>query len=115
MADAVSHIALLLGAVFMLLAALGLLRLPDIYMRLQAASKASTMGVGWFMFAVAVHFDSPSGILRAVATFSFIYFSAPVAAHLLGRVAYVMGVPLWKHTRVDELQSLSSERAPAEP
>jgi multicomponent Na+:H+ antiporter subunit G len=97
------HACLLMGTAFLLLAAIGLARLPDVYMRLQATSKAVTMGVGWMMLAVALHFEAPGGILRAIAVFNFVYFSAPVAAHLIGRAAYRMKAPLWHGTIFDEL------------
>jgi multicomponent Na+:H+ antiporter subunit G len=108
MSEIISQFSLVIGALFMLLAAVGLLRLPDTYMRLQAASKAVTMGVGWMMFAVTLHFESPGGILRALVIFTFVYFSAPVSAHLLGRVCYTTGVPLWRGTQRDELRAVSS-------
>ena len=99
-----SEAFLLIGSVFMLLAGLGLLRLPDVYMRLQAASKAVTMGVGLMTVGIALHFDAPGGLLRALSIFLFMYFSAPVAAHVLGRVAYFMELPLWGRTTVDDLR-----------
>ncbi len=103
MIEIVTHASMLIGTAFLLLAAIGLTRLPDVYMRLQATSKAVTMGVGWVMLAVAVHFEAPGGILRALAVFNFVYFSAPVAAHLIGRAAYRLKAPLWHGTIYDEL------------
>ncbi|WP_447980092.1 monovalent cation/H(+) antiporter subunit G [Candidatus Nitrospira bockiana] len=105
MIEVFTQICLLIGTVFMLLAALGLVRLPDVYMRLQAVSKAVTMGVGWIMLAVALSFETPWGLLRAAAIFSFVYVTAPVAAHLLGRAAYLTNAPLWEGTVVDEMSA----------
>jgi multicomponent Na+:H+ antiporter subunit G len=107
MNEIISQLSLVMGALFMLLAAVGLLRMPDTYMRLQAASKGVTMGVGWMMLAVALQFAPPGGILRALAIFTFVYFTAPISAHLLGHVCYATGVPLWRHTHRDELCPVS--------
>jgi multicomponent Na+:H+ antiporter subunit G len=108
MSEMISQLSLVIGALFMLLAAVGLLRLPDTYMRLHAASKSVTMGVGWMMVAVALRFEPPGGILRALAILTFVYFTVPVSAHLLGRISYSSGVPLWKYTRLDQLRAAPS-------
>ena len=80
-----------LGALFSLTAAIGLLRLPDVYTRMHAASKAGTMGAGLLFAAIAcVAFDG-GVILRALAGFVFLLLTAPVGAHLLARSAYFAG------------------------
>lgn len=82
---------MILGALFSLLAAVGLLRLPDVYLRMHAASKAGTMGAGLLFAAIAcIAFDG-GVILRAIAGFVFLLLTAPVGAHLLARAAYFAG------------------------
>ncbi|MBU4315956.1 MAG: monovalent cation/H(+) antiporter subunit G [Proteobacteria bacterium] len=97
------------GAFFILVAAIGILRLPDLYMRVSAAAKASTLGIGLSLLGVALHFNELGIASRAVATIVFIAITSPVAAHLIGRAAYHNGVPLWEKTVVDELKSLFKE------
>jgi multicomponent Na+:H+ antiporter subunit G len=80
------------------------LRLPDFFMRLQAATKASTLGVGCLMLGVAVHFQDLSVTTRAVLLVAFFFLTAPVGAHVIARAAYAVGVPLWKGTITDELR-----------
>ncbi|HHG90175.1 MAG TPA: monovalent cation/H(+) antiporter subunit G [Devosia sp.] len=84
-------ILLLIGALFSLLAAVGILRLPDLYTRMHAASKAGTMGSGLMLIAIAViAFDGPV-ILRALVGVVFLLLTTPVSAHLLARAAYMVG------------------------
>jgi multicomponent Na+:H+ antiporter subunit G len=93
------------GAVFMLLAAVGIARLPDTFTRMQAATKATTLGVSSMMLAAAAHFGDLGVTVRAAATVLFLFATAPVAAHLIGRVAYFVGAEMWRGTVVDELRS----------
>jgi len=104
---------LLVGALFVLVAALGLVRLPDLLMRMHAAAKAGTLGAGLLLIAIAVSSPETSVVARAAATIVFLLLTAPIAAHLIARAAYHTGeAALWKHTCVDELAAAIEERAP---
>jgi multicomponent Na+:H+ antiporter subunit G len=96
-------IAALLGAALVFIAALGVVRLPDLYTRMHAASKASSLGLSLLLLAAAIAHPEPVLWLKAVLGILFLFLTAPVAAHLLGRSAYVHKVPLWKGSTVDEL------------
>ncbi len=100
---------LLLGAASLLLAAIGLVRLPDVYCRTSALSKAATLGVGFVLLGAMLHFGSTAVTLRAMAVMIFILISSPVAGQALVRAAYATGVPLWEGTRRDELQQLPDQ------
>jgi len=104
MNDVVAAVLLLIGASFLLLAGVGLLRMPDVFSRMQAATKASTLGVACIMVAVAVHFNDLGITMRALAASVFFLLTAPVTAHLVGRASYFLGVPLWEGTVLDELR-----------
>jgi monovalent cation/proton antiporter MnhG/PhaG subunit len=95
---------MIIGAAFMLLAGVGVVRMPDLFMRMQAATKASTLGMGCIVLAVAIHFGELGITTRALATIVFVCLTAPVAAHLVARASYFVGVPLWEGTIVDELR-----------
>lgn len=98
-----TSILLITGAVFMLLAAVGVLRLPDVFSRLQATSKAATLGVGCMLLAVAVYFGELGVVTRATAVVLFTFLTAPVGAHVLGRAAYIARARLWSGTVIDDL------------
>ena len=95
---------MVIGSSFAMLAAVGIVRMPDLFTRMQAATKSTTLGVGCILLAVAVYFDELGVTARAVLTAAFLLLTAPLAAHMIGRAAYVIGVPLWEGTVVDELR-----------
>ena len=104
MNDLITAVLLLIGASFLLLAGVGVLRMPDVFSRMQAATKASTLGVMCVLLAVAVHFNNLGITMRAVAASVFFLLTAPVTAHLIGRASYFLGVPMWEGTVRDELR-----------
>ena len=103
MAEILVAILILLGCLFCLLAAIGIIRLPDTLIRMHAATKAGTLGAGLILAGVAVWFSEMGTVLRALLTLLFLYTTAPVAAHLIGRAAYRSGVELSSRTWVDHL------------
>jgi multicomponent Na+:H+ antiporter subunit G len=104
MTDIISAALLITGSLFLLLAAIGVIRMPDVLMRIQVTTKASTLGVGCILLALAVHFHDFGITIRALLVINFFFMTAPVAAHMIGRAAYFVGVPLWEETIVDDLQ-----------
>lgn len=104
MIDVVKGALVLSGAIFMLLAALGVLRLPDLLTRMHATTKAATLGASLIMLAVALHFPEVAVVARAMGVILFIMVTAPVAAHVIGRAGYFVGSRLWDGTVKDELR-----------
>lgn len=104
MAESISLVLLLLGAIFMLLAAIGLVRMPDVLMRMHSSTKSATLGVGLIMLGVALRFNDFAIGVRALAILVFMFSTAPVAAHMIGRAAHLSGVPLWEGTLSDEMR-----------
>jgi multicomponent Na+:H+ antiporter subunit G len=102
--EIIAIIFMLIGTVFVLISAIGVVRLPDLYLRMSASTKASTLGVGSLLLATAFYFDEIHIIARAIAVILFLLLTAPVAAHKMGRAAYFNGVPLWRGTRYNELK-----------
>lgn len=95
---------MLFGAVLIFIAGIGIVRMPDLFLRMSATSKAATLGVGLVLVAPAVYFGELSIISRAVVIFLFILATAPVSSHMIGRSAYSNGVPLWSGTKYDQLR-----------
>lgn len=104
MSEWFTAILMLLGAGFVLLASIGILRMPDLFTRLQASAKASTLGCGLILMAVAIWFGTLEAVTIALVVAVFIVLTAPVAAHMIARAAYLVGVPLWSRTVVDEFR-----------
>ena len=99
----ISGFLIVIGAAFALVAAIGVIRLPDLYSRMHAASKAGTVGSGAMLIALAVVSYDPATTLRALAAVAFIMLTAPVSAHLLAKAAYAFGYRLWDKSILDEM------------
>ncbi|MGB7843454.1 MAG: monovalent cation/H(+) antiporter subunit G [Salinimicrobium sp.] len=93
-----------LGSLFILLAAVGILRMPDTYLRMAVTTKAATLGIGLILIAAAVHFGDFSTTTRVIAIIVFILLTAPVGAHLIGKAAYFTGNKLWEKSVMDDLK-----------
>lgn len=104
MIEMLKGVLILTGSIFMFLAALGILRLPDLLTRMHATTKAATLGASLIMLAVALHFAEVAVVARAFGVILFIMLTAPVAAHVIGRAGYFVGSKLWSGTLKDELR-----------
>ncbi len=96
-------ILILIGAGFSFVAALGILRLPDVYSRMHAASKAGTVGSGSMLLALAFVAPDSGTIMRALVGIIFFLLTAPISAHLLAKAAYLARYPLWEGSVADEM------------
>jgi len=103
--ETVVLLLMLVGASLILTASLGILRMPDLFLRMSASAKAGTLGVGLILAGVAIFFRDFAITTRAIAVIIFMLLTAPVAAHMIGRAAYFDGSPLWSGTLFDELKS----------
>jgi multicomponent Na+:H+ antiporter subunit G len=97
-------ILITLGTIFVLLAAIGLLRMPDLFLRISVTTKAATLGVGLILIGMALYYFETSITTRAIAIIVFLLLTAPIGAHLIGRASYFVGIPLWKKTLLDDLK-----------
>lgn len=113
MIDFIVSVCLVLGGIFSLLGAIGVLRMPDVYCRMQSTTKATTLGVGLVMIATMVNRGDSSSIARGLVIIGFVYLTAPIGAHVLGRAAYRHGVARDSRTTIDDLASESAESPPA--
>jgi multicomponent Na+:H+ antiporter subunit G len=104
MSELLAAALMLAGAFFVLVSALGAVRLPDLFMRMHAATKAGTLGAGLVLAAAVFVFGTTAVATKALLIFLFLLLTAPVGAHVLGRAAYYDGVPLWDRTEVDALK-----------
>jgi len=91
--DILSVAGKLVGVAFLLVAAIGVMRFQDPFMRMHAATKAGTLGAGLVVIFTALYMGEPGAKLTALAIIVFLLGTLPVAAHLLGRAAYVSGAP----------------------
>ncbi|MGX5665566.1 monovalent cation/H(+) antiporter subunit G [Rhizobium daejeonense] len=101
----VTAILIVVGALFALVAAIGINRLPDLYTRMHAASKAGTVGSGLLLLALGIFSGDIAVFTRALAGFFFFILTAPLSAHLLARAAHQFGYTLSTVSVMDELKN----------
>lgn len=104
--DIIVGVMIVIGALFALVASIGILRLNDVYMRMHAGSKAGTLGSGVMLLALAVHASDPGIFTRAVAGVIFFLLTAPVSAHLLATAAYRAGYRPCPETKKDDFKTV---------
>jgi multicomponent Na+:H+ antiporter subunit G len=102
MTELVTSIAWLAGSAFALLAALGLVRMPDVFTRMQASTKASTLGLACLLIGAAVQMGDFASFIRIASIGAFVLLTTPVAAHVIARASYFADLPLWRGTVLDE-------------
>jgi len=91
----------LLGSFLFFVAALGIIRMPDLYNRMQSGSKCTSLGS--FLFIMGVGISEPEFIGKAILLILFIVFTDPISFHSLARAAHYIGVPLANATCHDSL------------
>ncbi|MBC2311340.1 monovalent cation/H(+) antiporter subunit G [Listeria booriae] len=108
--EIIISVMILLGASLSILAAIGVIRLPDVYTRTHAAGISNTFGVSLLLFAtVGYFFHTGQGFnARVLLAVLFIYLTTPIASHLINRAAYDTGVPLAIRIR-DQLRSVKKD------
>lgn len=91
------------GAVITFIAALGVLRLPDFFMRMHAATKAGVVGPSLLLIGAGFYEPSWATWIKIALAILFLLMTTPIAAHLLGKAGFLGGVRLWKGTSRNDL------------
>lgn len=97
---------ILLGVVFMLLAAIGLIRFPDFYIRNSASTKAAILGLGMILLGTGLYYNSVLVFIELFAIFLFILLINPLTSHIVARAAFKTKVPFWKKTNLEDIKKL---------
>lgn len=97
-----STILIALGVLFNLFGCIGLIRLPDVYNRLQSATKTVTLGTWSILIGVLVKYGFVEIGIKALVTIPILFFVSTVAAHALVRGSYIFGIPLGKKSVKDD-------------
>ena len=111
MIEYIACASVIFGTFFMTVSSLGMLRLPDVYSRLHAVSKATTLGIAGVLIGSALTFVAEGHVPFAeVLTLAFMGLSNPAGAHMIARSAYLTGVALTEDTVIDELDRAGSHQ-----
>ncbi|GAL33591.1 Na(+) H(+) antiporter subunit G [Vibrio maritimus] len=103
-------ILLVFGTLLILIASIGVVRMPDLYTRMHAATKAGTVGLAALLFAVALTIHDLTVLSRVIGTLVFILLTAPVAAHLLGKSMQARGYQIWRNPRTVEVKAQDRDK-----
>ena len=112
-AQYITLICIWIGIAFIAIAAIGILRMPDVYTRMSAVTKAVALGVGFILVGVVFHFNDTAVMVKATVIVVFLIFSLSVAAHVIGLAAYEDRTPMSDLTFRDELRdAIGRQEAP---
>ena len=101
MSDILGIVSVCIGLLFNLIGCIGLVRLPDIYNRLQAATKCVTLGTCMILIGAMFLYQCTPCVIKGLICMVFILITSPTAAHALARGAHAAGVKLWDKSIVD--------------
>ena len=101
--DLLAILALTVGLFFMFVGVLGVLRMPDAYSRMHAASKCTTLGLTGMLIAAGLHLWTLEVVAKSATVIIFTYIATPIGAHLLAKAAHHGKLPQWDRTLSDEL------------
>lgn len=101
--DFISAAFLLAGLFFMFVGALGVVRLPDAYNRIHAASICVTLGLSAMLVAACFHLNAAPILTKSAITIVFIFVATPIGSHMLAKAAHDTNLPQWENTLSDEL------------
>ncbi|HEX2178304.1 MAG TPA: monovalent cation/H(+) antiporter subunit G [Actinomycetota bacterium] len=102
---------LLSGVAFVLIAAIGLQRFPDVFARMHAATKAATLGLVLVLAGTGLRVESADDLSKLALVGILMFVTAPIGAHMVGRAAYRSGTELNPGTVIDELAGSPAEQS----
>lgn len=102
--DIAAALCLVLGGFFCMLSGLGMVRMPDLFCRLQASTKAGTLGLPLLVIAAMIHFGTMQAVIRGSLVIAFVFLTAPISAHVIARASHRVGVALSSRTTMDALR-----------
>lgn len=107
----IGTILIVLGTAAFVSAAIGVLRLPDLYSRISAITTAAGIGIALIVLGVVLHEPGGLNIPKAALAIVINLATAAVGGHALGRAGYLTGAPLAKQTRFNDLEAYESTDA----
>jgi len=113
--DILVSIFLLAGMAVMLLASIGLLRFGDVFLRMHAATKSSTLGIGFIIIGVGLFFGEPLITIKLAALSAIYFFATATGAQVLASASHATRVRMVKETWIDELAEREAPEAPTDP
>jgi len=89
------------GIFFIFVGSFGVFRLPDLFCRAHALTKAMTLGITLVFLGALIHLGFDAVAIKLLVAMVFLYITIPVSGHILGLIAFRKNIPRWKHRDVD--------------
>ena len=103
--EIISSVFIFTGVIFIVISSIGLIRLPDFYIRISAITKAITLGITLILIGIGIYFNDLVIGSKVITIIIFMLITSPVSAHIIARAAAKNKVPFWKDTLLDEFQA----------
>lgn len=114
MSEILGVIVITIGVLFDIFGCIGLLRLPDVYNRLQSGTKCVTVGTCFILTGSLILLESIPGAVKGVVCIVFILITSPTAAHALARAAHRSGIKMWEGSVMDRYRDDLARRSRGE-
>ncbi len=108
--DIFSIFLIIVGTFLMLISAIGIIRLPDFYLRMSAITKAATLGLFLLLIGLAIYFNNFGLSVKSFVIILLVLLTNPVGAHAIARAAYMKDTQLWDGNVVDELKEMTDRK-----
>ncbi|MFG6114249.1 monovalent cation/H(+) antiporter subunit G [Halobacillus sp. MO56] len=110
--DIIISLSLLIGTFFIFSASIGMLRFPDLFIRLHAVTKGSTLGIAGIMIGAFLFLYVEHGIVsgKLILGMIFVMMTAPISGHMISRAGYHNGVKLWDKSVRDDYAEVVKEK-----
>lgn len=108
--DIFSILLIIVGTALIFISAIGIIRLPDFYIRMSAITKAATLGLFMLLIGLAIYFNSLELSIKSFVIISLVLLTNPVGAHAIARAAYMKGTKLWEGCEIDELRDMTNRK-----
>ncbi len=108
--EAIAAIFIACGAIFFIVSAIGILRLPDFYARLHASGNSETMGVMLSFIGLIIYEGATITSLKMVFVFLILFFANPIGTHILSKAAYKSGHKVWTIKEISAIKALLEQK-----
>lgn len=108
--DIFSIFLIIVGTSLMLISSIGIIRLPDFYLRMSAITKAATLGLFLLLIGLSIYFNNLGLTVKSIVIILLILLTNPVGAHAIARAAYMVGTKLWEGNTIDELKDMTDRK-----
>lgn len=105
-----SLLLIIVGTALIFISAIGIIRLPDFYIRMSAITKAATLGLFLLLIGLAIYFNNLELSIKSFVIITLVLLTNPVGAHAIARAAYMKDTKLWEGSKTDELRDMTNRK-----